>query len=48
MMSNEGYYLENTQLEPDIKVAQEPGKISKGIDEQLEAAVKELLNQIEE
>lgn len=31
------------QLEPDIKAPNEPGEVSKGRDQQLEAAVKELL-----
>ncbi len=43
MLSNNGTYLENTQLEPDIKVANQPAIVSKGTDQQLEAAVKELL-----
>ncbi len=30
----EGNFLENTQLEPDIKVANDPAKIVKGIDDQ--------------
>lgn len=48
MLTNDGEYLENNQLEPDIKVENEPGKVSKGKDQQLEAAVKELLRQLEE
>lgn len=36
-------YLENNQTEPDIKVENEPEKAINGIDQQLEAAVKELL-----
>ncbi len=43
MVGNDGKYLENTQLEPDVKVPNEPGKVRQGIDQQLEAAVKELL-----
>ncbi len=43
MVANNGEYLENTQLEPDIKVPNDPGKVKKGLDPQLEAAVKELL-----
>jgi C-terminal processing protease CtpA/Prc len=45
MKGLDGKYLENQLLEPDIKVANEPGAMSKGRDQQLEAAVKELLNQ---
>ena len=48
MVGNDGKYLENTQLEPDIKVANDPGKVSQGQDQQLEAAVKELLKEIGE
>jgi tricorn protease len=46
MKGLDGKYLENQQLEPDIKVANDPGIVSKGRDQQLEAAVKELLIQI--
>lgn len=47
MRTNEGYYLENTQLEPDIKVALVPEEIVAGRDRQVEAAVEELLRQID-
>lgn len=43
----EGNFLENTQLEPDIKVANNPATIVKGEDLQLKAAVDELLRQID-
>ncbi|MDE6556087.1 MAG: peptidase S41, partial [Duncaniella sp.] len=43
----EGNYLENTQLEPDVKVANDPATIVKGTDLQLEAAVRTLLNDID-
>jgi len=43
MVGEDGKYLENQQLEPDIKVKNDPGKVSKGQDQQLKAAVKELL-----
>ncbi len=43
----EGNYLENTQLEPDIKVANDPAAIVKGEDTQLKVAVEELLKQID-
>lgn len=36
-------FLENHQLEPDIKVLNEPKKMAMGSDQQLEAAVKELM-----
>ncbi len=42
----EGNYLENTQLEPDITVANDPAVIVTGEDQQLEAAVKALLDQL--
>ena len=38
-----GKLLENLDLEPDIEVRNDPGKASKGEDQQLEAGVKELL-----
>ncbi|HFA48293.1 MAG TPA: peptidase S41 [Bacteroidetes bacterium] len=42
MVGNDGKYLENQQLEPDVKVPNDPGSVSKGEDKQLEAAVREL------
>ncbi len=39
----DGAFCENTQLEPDIRVRNEPGVMSAGRDQQLEAAVQELL-----
>ena len=45
--TEEGNYLENSQLEPDIKVKNTPEKLANGIDEQLEAAVNELLKELE-
>jgi C-terminal processing protease CtpA/Prc len=41
-----GNYLENQQLEPDIKVALTPSIVTKGRDEQIERAVEELLKDI--
>lgn len=41
----DGKFAENTQLEPDIKVMNEPGVLTAGRDQQIEAAVKELLKQ---
>jgi C-terminal processing protease CtpA/Prc/Tol biopolymer transport system component len=46
MVGSDGKYLENSQLEPDIKVMNSPEKVSKGQDQQLEEAVKELLKTI--
>ena len=43
----DGSYLENSQLEPDIKVANGPETVVKGEDIQLKAAVDELLKEID-
>ena len=43
MVDVDGDYLENKQLEPDYKVANEPAVVSKGRDQQLEKAVEVLL-----
>ena len=43
----DGSYLENSQLEPDIKVANSPETVVKGEDTQLTAAVDELLKEID-
>ena len=43
----DGTYLENDQLEPDVKVANSAELVITGRDEQLEAAVKALLEQID-
>lgn len=45
---DDGSYLENTQLEPDVEVANSPEQVVEGRDEQLEKAVEELLRQIDE
>ena len=45
--TEQGNWLENTQLEPDVKVRNTPEKMAKGEDEQLEAAVRELLKEVE-
>ncbi|MDE6299423.1 MAG: peptidase S41 [Muribaculaceae bacterium] len=44
--TNDGTILENTQLEPDIKVDNLPADVLRGVDSQIEAAVKELLKEI--
>ena len=36
-------FLENNQMEPDIKVQNMPGMLSAGRDQQLQEAVKSLL-----
>ncbi len=46
MVGLDGQYLENQELQPDIRVANDPGEVRKGRDQQLEAAVRELLGQI--
>ena len=46
--TEQGNWLENTQLEPDVMVRNTPEKMAAGVDEQLEAAVRELLNQLED
>lgn len=43
----EGNYLENTQLEPDVKVLNSPETIVKGEDTQLRTAVETLLRDID-
>ena len=43
----DGSFLENSELEPDIKVANSPEVIVKGSDEQIKAAVEELLKEID-
>ncbi len=43
MVDNNGNYLENQQLEPDVEQALDPSLVSQGRDQQLEAAVKVLL-----
>lgn len=43
----DGSFLENQQLEPDIKVANDPATIVQGVDAQLQAAVDALLRQID-
>ncbi len=42
----DGSYLENTQLEPDVKVANDPATVVNGVDDQLATAVRELLKEI--
>ena len=43
----DGSYLENQQLEPDVKVANDTDILAAGRDQQLETAVKELLKDID-
>lgn len=43
----EGNYLENTQLEPDVKVANDPATVVRGVDDQLRVAVEQLLKQLD-
>ena len=44
---NNGTVLENFQLEPDVKVANKPDEVVRGIDAQIETAVRTLLNDID-
>ena len=44
---DDGSYLENKQLEPDVKVANSPETIVKGEDTQLRVAVEELLKDLD-
>lgn len=44
---SDGSFLENQQLEPDVKVANDPATVVKGEDRQLKAAVEELLREID-
>lgn len=44
---SDGTYLENKQLEPDIKVANSPEHVAAGIDDQLDTAVRSLLRDID-
>ena len=46
--TEEGNWLENTQLEPDVKVRNTPEKMASGVDEQLEAAVRELQKEVKQ
>ena len=41
--TKEGRWLENMQIEPDIKVDNDPASVLRGEDKQLEAAVEEML-----
>jgi Tol biopolymer transport system component/C-terminal processing protease CtpA/Prc len=43
MVDNSGKFLENQQLEPDVKQVNEPALLSTGVDQQLGAAVRTLL-----
>ena len=43
----DGSYLENKQLEPDIKVLNDPATVVKGADDQLRVAVETLLRDID-
>lgn len=42
----DGSYLENQQLEPDVKVKNQPDRVAAGRDQQLEAAVNTLMKQL--
>ena len=42
-----GDWMENNQTNPMIQVKNTPASISKGIDEQLDRAIKELMKEVE-
>ena len=44
--TEQGNWLENSQLEPDVKVRNTPEKMATGTDEQLEVAVRELQKEV--
>ena len=44
----DGRYIENLQIEPDILVYNDPASVLQGRDLQLEAAVAEMLKEIEQ
>ena len=46
MLTKEGYYLENNQLEPDVLVLNDPPSVAEGKDLQMEKAVEELLQDL--
>ena len=46
--TEDGVYLENTQLEPDVKVRNTVEELTRGVDEQLNAAVRVLLEELED
>lgn len=46
MQIPDGSFLENQQLEPDILVLNDPATVVTGTDSQIEAAVAELLSQL--
>lgn len=45
-VSTDGTILENTQLNPDVLIYNAPADVEKGIDSQLEGAVRHLMNKI--
>ena len=47
-MDMQGNYMENHELKPDIEVYNSPEKSLKGEDEQLEAAVREMLKEADQ
>ena len=45
--ANNGRYLEHQQLEPDIRVGNDPNLLMRGVDQQLEKAVEVLLQELD-
>lgn len=46
MVTNDGKYLENNQLEPDVLVLNDPQSVAAGKDPQMEKAVELLLKDL--
>lgn len=46
MIDNAGRFMENTELQPDVRQPNEPAEVVKGRDQQLEAAVRLLLQEL--
>jgi Tol biopolymer transport system component/C-terminal processing protease CtpA/Prc len=46
MVDMDGNYMENTQLEPDIKLRNQPEQVTQGKDQQIEKAVEDLLKTV--
>jgi tricorn protease len=42
------WFAEGHGVDPDIAVAQDPAQLAKGVDQQLEAGIREVLRQLEQ
>jgi C-terminal processing protease CtpA/Prc len=47
LITHEGEYLENNELQPDVLVYNDPESVAKGIDQQLEKAVEVLIEELD-